>query len=84
MKITFRNETGLIQRKVRLGRNDYNLVLLYNYSDNYWYLSINGYLSGKRIVANRVLFETTDGQLKATSVVGKLTFSELEWIPNED
>jgi hypothetical protein len=80
MIITLNNTSGLITKRVQLGRTFYNLIMLYNHRDDCWYLSINGYLDSKRIIKNRILFSNNDGYLVANGDVEKLTFKQLTWV----
>lgn len=80
MIINLDNTSGLIQKRVQLGRNKYNLIIVFNHTDEYWYISIAGHIQGIRVTKNRTLFKTRDGQLKATGAIDKENFKTLEWI----
>ena len=80
MIINLNNTSGYTTKRVKLSDDFYMLKLLYNYRDASWYLSIPDYIDNKRIVKDRIIFETEYGYLTTDSPVGKTTFTTLEWI----
>jgi len=80
MIIDFINDRGLINKRVRLGRTDFMLIFKYNSEDGFWYFTVDGYITNKRVIEGRILFETDDGYLMPYGETGKTTFTQLEWI----
>jgi hypothetical protein len=79
MKIGLTNTSGIMLKRVKLGRVSYDLVFTYNYRDDSWYINIKDEITGIRINQGRELFRNQYGYLTAEGDVTKTGFNEVTW-----
>ena len=79
MKITLRNNKGLIIRRIQIANKSVNLQFRWNNIDEFWYISIPGLIDGIRVSPMRPI-KLKDGYFIAEGETGKTTFNEITWI----
>lgn len=79
MKITLRNNKGLIIRRIQIANKSVNLQFRWNNIDEFWYISIPGMIDGIRVSPMRPI-NVTGGYFIAEGETGKTTFNEITWI----
>jgi len=76
---SFNNNSGLIEKRMRIGSETYIVMLNYNNVDDHWYITIPNLISGRRILHDRIIYSNREGFLIAEGPVDKTNFTQLIW-----